>query len=77
MSSAVKRAIRSTATNVRLEKIPLRSRVLQARYCRSINLTVVVVGLVEFDDHVPLFFIVANAGYVTVLVHISAGECIQ
>lgn len=77
MSSAVKRAIRSTATNVRLEKIPLRSGVLKARYCRSINLTVVVVGLVELDDHVPLFLVVADAGNVTVLLHIRAGESIQ
>lgn len=77
MGSAVIRAIRSNASNIGLEKIPLRSGVLQARHCRSVNLTVVVVGLVELDDHVPLFFVVANTGNVTVLVHIRAGECIQ
>ena len=77
MGSAVKRPIRSTATNIGLEKLIFRSGGLQGCHGCSAYLAVLVVGAVELDDHIPLFLVVADAIYVAVTMHVCTRERVQ
>ena len=77
MRAAVKRSIRSTAPNVSLEELIFRSGSLQGGHGRPVYLTVVVVGLVELDDHVSLFLVVADAIYVAVTMHVCTRKRVQ
>ena len=77
MCSAVKRPIRSAATNIGLKELMFRSGGLQGGYSCCAYLAVMVVGPVEFDDHVPLFLVVANAIYVVVPTYVCTRERVQ
>lgn len=77
MCAAIKWTIRSTAPNIGLEEISFRLCALQASNGCRVYLAVLVVGLVELDDHVPLFAVVADAGYVAVFAHVGARERIE
>lgn len=77
MRAAIERSLATTATDARLEELPLGAGALESLHGGCVNLAVVVVGRLQADDHVPLCLVVADAGDVAVFVHISAGESVQ
>ena len=48
---------------------------MEAGHCRGVDFAVLVVGAVELNDHVSLYFVVANAGNVAVVFNVRALEC--